>query len=139
MKSRKIVILLGLAIVALFAGAMLGCMDKASFETLESSRKVANENALFNAQKYRQNHPEYASFSISARGDSRQSTLCLQGDGWASVELEKIPDGRVKLQCSTVSEALGCVPTEDFKGTAWGSQKDHCDRTLPDTLPVIQK
>ncbi len=133
---RKIV----LPILAVIALSLTACKDELSFDSVESGRVQANENSEFNAKAFRQAHPEYAGYSISMRGDSTQSSKCGQGDGWASIELVKIEDGKkVPLKCSTVSAATGCITDVDFKNRSYASQDGRCDLSIPFPLPKIQK
>ena len=133
---RKIV----LPILAVIALSLTACKDELSFDSVESGRVQANENSEFNAKEFRQTHPEYAGYSISMRGDSTQSSKCGQGDGWASIDLVKIEDGKkVPLKCSTVSAATGCITDVDFKNRSYASQDGQCDLSIPFPLPKIQK
>lgn len=129
-----------LLIVATAIAMLLGCKDELSFDSVESARIQANENAEFNAKAFRQTHTEYAGYSISMRGDSTQSSKCGQGDGWSSIDLvnsEKMT--RVALKCSTVSAATGCMTDTDFKSRSYASQEGQCDQSIPFPLPKIQK
>ena len=119
---------------------LVGCSEELSFDSVESGRKQANENSEFNAKSFRQLHPEYQSYSISTRGDSKQSNKCGQGDGWASIDLVKIDEGKkVAIKCSTVSGAIGCMTDTDFKSRSYASQDGKCDDSIPFPLPKIQK
>ena len=122
---------------------LAGCKEeKLSFDSLESARKQANDNSEFNANAFRQHHPEYSAYSIDMRGDSTQSAECGQGDGWASIDLVKIT-GQIKdvvsLKCSTTAASIGCLTDEDFKTRPYAPQNNVCnpDITLP--FPKIQK
>lgn len=120
--------------------ALSACKDELSFDSVESGRVQANENSEFNGKAFRQTHPEYAGYSIAMRGDSTQSPRCGQGDGWASIDLVKVDEGKkVSLKCSTVSAATGCMTDEDFKARSYASQDGQCDTNLPFPLPKIQK
>ena len=124
--------------------ALVACdkQPELAFETVESARVQVNENAEFNAKSFRQGHPEYNSFSINMRGDSTQSNKCGQGDGWASIELIKLEGANkqvVKLKCSTVSAALGCMPEEDFKSRSYANEEGQCNNSIPFPVPKIQK
>ncbi|MCK9394184.1 MAG: hypothetical protein M0Q44_01160 [Methylobacter sp.] len=133
---KKILFLVALA----FVFSLPACKDELSFESVESGRVQANENSEFNAKAFRQTHPEYAGYSISMRGDSTQSAKCGQGDGWASIDLVKVEEGKkVALKCSTVSAATGCMTDADFKARSYASQDGQCDSSLPFPLPKIQK
>lgn len=98
MRNLKVSIL---TIIAMCVN-LTACKDELSFDSVESGRVQANENSEFNAKAFRQTHSEYASYSISTRGDSTQSSKCGQGDGWASIDLVKVDEGKkVALKCST--------------------------------------
>lgn len=120
-----------LAIVA----ALAACgNDKVSFDTLETARSTAKENAEFNARTWRQQAPAYAELGLLSRGDSTQSATCPQGDGWASLDLVAKDMGsvRVKLKCSTVSGAIGCR-------TDTPASEGRCSSEVPHPLPKIAK
>ena len=130
------------SVVVALALASTACTqdDLLSFESVESGRIQANENSEFNAKAFRQTHAEYAGYSISMRGDSTQSGRCGQGDGWSSIDLVKIDDGKkIALKCSTVSAATGCLTDKDFKERSYASQDGNCNEELPFPLPKIQK
>jgi len=124
---------------ALLVAALLplACTDKkASWDTQESARKQAIDNATFNAQKYRRT---YASdYRLISRGDSTISATCPQGDGWASMDLEK-GGTTLALKCSTVSESIGCMTKEDFSKKAFAEEDGHCNKNIPFPLPKIVK
>ena len=130
-------------ILALSILTIISACDKPkelAFDTVESARIQANENSEFNAKSFRQSHAEYAGYSISMRGDSTQSTKCGQGDGWATIDLVKVDEGKkVQLKCSTVSAATGCMTEEDFKARSYAAQDGQCDTAIPFPLPKIQK
>jgi hypothetical protein len=121
--------------------ALTACdQNKLSFESIESSRKQANENSEYNAKTYRTAHPEYAGYTISMAGDSTQSATCGQGDGWASISLVNLDQqAKVSLKCSTASEQLGCMLDADFKAKTYANQDGRCNTDLPYPLPKIQK
>ena len=123
------------------ASALLACTDnKVSFETLESARAQARDNAEFNAQDFRSRNPEYAGFSITAASDSTQKENCVVGDGWATLGLKNVKDGKLlKLKCSTVSNAIGCVLDDEFKTKPYASEDGRCNTALPFPLPKIAK
>ncbi|MDD5227328.1 MAG: hypothetical protein PHD53_00860 [Methylococcales bacterium] len=129
-------------LLSLFALTVIGCSgkDELSFDSVESARVQANENSEFNAKSFRQSHAEYAAYSISMRGDSTQSAKCGQGDGWASIDLVKVDEGKkIPLKCSTVSAATGCMTDIDFKQRSYAGQDGKCDDSIPFPLPKIQK
>lgn len=130
------------AVTAIMASlALTACnQEKLSFDSVESGRKQANENSLYNANAYRAAHKEYAGWSISSASDSTQSATCGQGDGWATLSLTtNNAQEKVALKCSTVSEALGCMTDSEFKTKTYASQDGRCDDNIPFPLPKIQK
>lgn len=134
---KKTTILAAVAAIAMLAA----CSEKASFDTLELQRSVANDNSRFNAQKWRAENG-HESLNILARGDSTQQANCPQGDGWASVDLidAKTKATVVKLKCSTVSSAVGCSKDEDFKARAvLAQQENRCNTDIPKTLKKIEQ
>jgi hypothetical protein len=119
--------------VVLSSLVLTGCgSNEVSFETLESARSVANDNAKFNATKFRAENG-FEKFGLLVRGDSSQTNSCPQGDGWASVDLlDEYKQPYRKLKCSTVSSNIGCMTVEDFKSRQqYASQENQCNHTLP--------
>jgi hypothetical protein len=125
--------------LAILTGALAGCesKDKASFSTQEQSRQSALENATYNANNWRNaNAPDN---KVVMRGDSSIGPDCVQGDGWATVDLVNEQNKAVtKLKCSTVSGTIGCMTEADFKPrTEYSSRDGHCNTDLPFPLPKI--
>lgn len=125
------------------AVVLAGCGQKdVSFTTLEDARGTARENAMFNAQRYRQENVLYQQWSILPRGDSTQMPDCPQGDGWATMDFLSPDKGRiVKVKCSTVSANLMCLEDTDFKTKSYASEDGNCQKTtkVPFPLPKIAK
>jgi hypothetical protein len=133
-------IAMSLAACAIIAG----CGKQAvSFDTLETARKQAKENAEYNARAWRAQTPASAQLGILSRGDSTQSPDCPQGDGWASMDLVDTSNGKslVKLKCSTVSDSVGCLEANDFKTKPYANEEGSCQSTakVPHPLPKIAK
>lgn len=111
-------------VVALVLG---GCDKDVSFETLETARTQARDNAKWNAQNFRQSDPRFQGWDIVTRGDSSQQPNCPQGDGWASVDfISKDKATTTKMKCSTVSIAVGCMTDDDFKSKVYAQDDGHC-------------
>lgn len=143
-KNRKHSLLALLALAAitiLFAGCSKAPPtvlqnDPVSFQVLEDARAQAIANATFNANKYLAENPRFDSHSVIPHGDTTQSNLCPQGDGWATFTIMAVvpgarPDGRpgknvekYAVKCSTVSPNLGCYLDEDFKKKQTLAQED---------------
>ena len=130
-------------IVALVSAALAGCKpDEVSFASLEEAKGTARDNAMFNAQMYRQSNILYKGWDIVGRGDSSQTNACPQGDGWATVELVSPEKNRiVKAKCSTVSGNTGCLEDADFKTKQFASEDGQCAplNRVPYPLPKIAK
>lgn len=131
-------------LIAIAAMALTACgKTTVSFDTLETNRGNAKENAAYNAQKFRADSPQYANFAIEAQGDSTQSPDCPQGDGWASVRLvdKTNPAIKVALKCSTVSGTIGCVLASDFEKKAYAAEDGRCQAVekVPFPIPKIAK
>ncbi len=109
---------------------------KVSFETLETARLQANENATYNARKWRTDNAP--NLKIKSRGDSTQDSLCPQGDGWASIDLVT-ENGvtKIELKCSTYSAAIGCVEKKDFLKRRYAKQEGRCNDEVPFPLPKV--
>ena len=131
-----------IAIIAA-ACALVACGSKeVSFASLEEAKGTARENAMFNAQRYRQENILYKGWDIIGRGDSTQDNACPQGDGWATLEFVNPEKTRlVKVKCSTVSGNTGCLEDADFKAKPFASEDGHCQPTnkVPYPLPKIAK
>ncbi len=134
MKKLLIVLMLGLSLSA--------CKEDVSFNSLEEAKGTARENALFNAQRYRQENVLYKGWDIVSRGDSTQDNTCPQGDGWATMDFVAPNSVRVvKVKCSTVSGNTGCLDDADFKTKPYASDDGHCQATskVPYPIPKINK
>lgn len=134
-----------LILASLFAACLLAACGKpaeVSFNSLEEAKGTARENALWNAQKYRQDNILFKGWDIVGRGDSSQDNACPQGDGWATLEFIN-PDKTAlrKVKCSTVSANTGCLDDSDFKTKPFASDDGHCQATnkVPYPLPKIAK
>jgi hypothetical protein len=129
--------------LSIVAVLLASCGDESvSFNTLEEAKQQARENALFNAQKYRSENVLLKDFAIIARGDSTQDIKCPQGDGWATLEFVSNQNkGVVKVKCSTVSGATGCLEDADFKTKPFASDDGQCQKRekVPFPLPKIAK
>lgn len=132
-----------LSIIALTTVLLTACGNEAvSFNTLEEAKQQARENALFNAQKYRTENVLLKDFSIIGRGDSTQDIKCPQGDGWATLEFVNNQNkGVIKVKCSTVSSATGCLEDSDFKTKPFASDDGQCQpqKKVPFPLPKIAR
>ena len=122
---------------------LVGCGKDVSFETLETARHQAKENAEFNARAWRSQLPVMAGLSLISRGDSSQTPACPQGDGWASIDVVN-PDNAavaVSLKCSTVSDSIGCRNNDDFKASQYANDDGSCQdvKKVPHPLPKIAK
>lgn len=123
---------------------LTACNDKVqvSFQDLEDAKGTARENAMFNAQRYRQENVLFKGWDIVGRGDSTQSNSCPQGDGWATMDFIS-PDKTqlVKVKCSTVSGNTGCLEDKDFKTKSFSSEDGACapENRVPYPLPKIAK
>ncbi len=126
------------------ATALTGCgKENVSFDTLETARKQAKENAEFNARFWRSQTPAYTSLSLISRGDSSQTPDCPQGDGWASIDLvdPENPKRKIAIKCNTVSDSVGCRESDDFKGSPFANEDGRCQSVekVPHPLPKIAK
>lgn len=132
-----------LILSAAVAAALVGCSAKeVAFDTLETARKQAKDNAEFNARKWRADTKTWAGSNIISRGDSTQSPACPQGDGWASLDLvNENGQPQVKLKCSTVSDSVGCLEANDFKTKPYANEDGQCQPTskVPHPIPKIAK
>lgn len=133
---------MNLLLLTLAACSSLMGPPAVSFDTVEEARGTARDNALFNAQMFRQSNVEYQDWVVESRGDSSQSNDCPQGDGWASMKFVS-PDKRqiVEVKCSTVSANIGCLPKDEFQSKPFASDDGHCQDTnkVPFPLPKIAK
>jgi hypothetical protein len=129
--------------IAILAVVLTACGKDVSFDTLETARKQAKENAEFNARAWRSQTAATAELSLISRGDSTQAPSCPQGDGWASIDVvdPKTTQVRTKLKCSTVSDSVGCRTDADFKASPYANEDGRCQDTskVPHPLPKIAK
>ena len=131
-----------IALIAIAALALSACSKDVSFDTLETARKQARENAEFNARTFRATVPQGGELKIIGRGDSTQAPDCPQGDGWATIDLvDDNGQTRSKLKCSTVSDSVGCRAEADFKTSPYAAEDGKCQPTtkVPHPLPKIGK
>ena len=111
-----------------------------SFDTVEDARGQAKANGIQNATLYRQEN-NLPDCQIYPRGDSTISNVCPNGDGWASNELRCGNGQTLKLKCSTVSVALGCMTESDFKTKSYAADDGQCQplNKVPFPLPKLSK
>jgi hypothetical protein len=135
-------ILIASAVIAATMLTACGKVQEVSFASLEEAKGTARENALFNAQMYRQSNILYKGWDLIGRGDSTQSNICPQGDGWATMEFVNPEKNRiVKAKCSTVSGNTGCLEDLDFKTKPFAAEDGVCAplNRVPYPLPKIAK
>jgi len=130
-----------LLVSLLLAVSLTACGNKnVSFDTLEEAKGTARDNALFNAQRYRAEQPEFQSWKAVSNGDSSQTNQCPQGDGWATLKLYNPEATRaVAIKCSTVSGNTQCMTDAEFKSKPFASEDGHCNDNVPFPLPKISK
>ena len=133
-----------IATVVAVTALLTACKEKqeVSFASLEEAKGTARDNAMFNAQMYRQSNILYKGWDIIGRGDSTQSNSCPQGDGWATIEFVNPEKTRmIKAKCSTVSGNTGCLDDADFKTKPFAGEDGVCAPTnrVPYPLPKIAK
>jgi len=135
MKKRMMVVL---ALAAMMLVAACGGPKEVSFDTVETARAQAKENAVWNAKTWRSQL--YPDWDIISRGDSTQEPNCPQGDGWASIDLIRPDKGKtISLKCSTVSGNIGCLEAVDFKSKSYAQEDGKCAdiAKVPFPLPKI--
>lgn len=132
-----------LALLAIVALSACSGPETVSFDTLESSRTKAKENAVWNATQYRAAAGNLNEYSIDAMTDSSMVATCPQGDGWVSVKLvnNTNPASKIGLKCSTVSNAIGCLSENDFKGKSFAGDDGSCQPVtkVPFPTPTLKK
>lgn len=107
--------------------ALLSCgKHEVGFDTLETARVQARENASWNANRFRQADPRVKGLEFIARGDSTQAPDCPQGDGWSSIDFVEATGTLLKCKCSTVSSAVGCMTDAEFKTKPYASEDGQC-------------
>lgn len=131
-----------MVVLASFAACESGPFkEEVSFQTVEDARSQAKSNATQNATLYRSAN-KLSAYDIYARGDSTISNKCPNGDGWASIDLrETNGSGAIKLKCSTVSVALGCLTEDDFKSKSYAQEDGQCAplNRVPHPLPKLSQ
>lgn len=133
-----------IAVVAaalVLAIALTACgKQEVSFNTLEEAKNQVRENALFNAQRFRAENPRVKDWSVVSNGDSSQTNDCPQGDGWATLTLYSPNAAQsVKIKCSTVSAATGCLFDAEFKEKPFAAEDGKCNMHVPHPIPKIAK
>jgi hypothetical protein len=134
---KKILLIASVAVLVTACGK-----NEVSFNSLEEAKGTARENAMWNAQKYRQENVLFKGWDIVGRGDSTQDNACPQGDGWATMDfVHPSKEAIIKVKCSTVSANTGCLEDKDFKTKPFASDDGHCQATtkVPYPLPKIAK
>lgn len=126
-------------IAAIIAVGLAACSKQdVSFETLETAKNQARENSLFNGQKFRAENPAVNDWTVVSNGDSSQTNACPQGDGWATLTFYSPDKAKsIKVKCSTVSAATGCLFDAEFKGKPFASDDGRCSPNSPHPLPKI--
>lgn len=135
---KKIIALATIALLTLVTLITSGCGNKdVSFATLEEAKQTARENSMFNAQTYRQSNVLFKGWDIIGRGDSTQMSNCPQGDGWATLEfVNEVKTKIIKVKCSTVSGATGCLEDADFKSKPFASEDGSCQAVTKVPFPI---
>ena len=143
MKKLFSIVAITLIAIATLTGLTACGKNEVSFDTLETNRSNAKENASYNAQKFRAESPQFANTAVEVQGDSTQSPSCPQGDGWASAKLvDKVnPAAQLKLKCSTVSGTVGCMTQADFEKKPYAADDGACQAVskVPFPIPKIAK
>lgn len=132
-----------LALILSAAAMVTACSKDVSFDTLETNRANARNNAEYNAQVFRAANPQYSNTALEIQGDSTQTPSCPQGDGWASGKLvdKANPAAYLKLKCSTVSGTIGCMSAADFQTKPYAADDGKCQDVtkVPFPIPKIAK
>lgn len=116
--------------------------ETVSFDTVEEARGTARDNALFNAQAFRQTSPDFSGWDIQTRGDSSQTNDCPQGDGWSTMTfISPNKSQRIDVKCSTVSPNIQCMTSAEFKTKTYSTEDGQCATTdrVPFPLPKIAR
>ena len=110
-------------------------------EKLSQSRSNGLANVTTNASMYVAGNPRYTpadQWKVIPHTDDYIQDDCLSGSGWgwanvmnASQRDEKGDPAKVKLICSTHSQALGCYKESDFNTSPHAAKAKRCDKTLP--------
>lgn len=138
--SNKFAVGTGVLLLLVIGFSITRCGGRAevSHNTVEMARTTANENAVFNARKWKTVNVAFSLYKIMPRGDSAQSRSCPSGDGWASIDLvdaNGIP--KVRLKCSTYSSSINCMRASDFEKKRFAQEEGTCSDEVPNPIPKI--
>lgn len=125
------------ALTFFVAAILTGCGKEVSMSELEDQKVIARDNSLLNAQAWKGENPQYNSFKAIPNGDSTQTRVCPQGDGWATITLFKEGEPKVKIKCSTYSAATSCVPESEFGAKPFAKEEGRCNTQLDAKLNKI--
>ena len=106
---------------------------------VEQQRVTAQENSKVNARLFQQAHKQFYGAYISTDVDFSINSKCVNGDGWASVELVDEMDGKIvaQLMCSTISKSLGCELETEFNERNYAIQEGTCNLGIPVPMPAL--
>jgi len=113
------------------------------YRSVQSNQNMAIENAVKNANAYRDASPRLEGTSVISHPDPMLSADCLQGSGWIWItfmgkkntkvldESGKPTVEKYKAYCSTHSSATGCFLEDDLKSLPYWGELKKCNIGIP--------
>ena len=113
------------------------------YRSVQANQNTAIENAVKNANTYRDTSPRLEGTSVISHPDPMLNADCLQGSGWIWItfmgkkntkvldEAGKPTVEKYKAYCSTHSSAIGCFLEDDLKNLPYWNELKKCNIGIP--------
>lgn len=113
------------------------------YRSVQANQNTAIENAVKNANAYRDASPRLEGTSVISHPDPMLNAECLQGSGWIWItfmgkkntkvldESGKPTVEKYKAYCSTHSSAIGCFLEDDLKSLPYWGELKKCNIGIP--------
>lgn len=113
------------------------------YRSVQANQNTAIENAVKNANAYRDASPRLEGTSVISHPDPMLNAECLQGSGWIWITFMGKKNTNVldasgkptvekyKAYCSTHSSAIGCFLEDDLKNLPYWKELKQCNIGIP--------